>query len=264
MDNRNYSQKYSFAGWYYSFAFHAVLCIVFFAVTVDMSPIVPEFAEITITRLAAAGDSKISESRTLQTAEPSPPAPAQGANTRVVDIPIRRMTDLEQQTIPLEVLDKVRAEETQSAGAAEIDPIRGLYREPGTGAAPVIAQRRLPESGNIDLGRKIVSPVSSEGIVGDIKFSIPYEISWEGGIRDVLAEKLPVFPENIAKEVALTFRMEVLPDGSVNEITTLKKGEATLESVTRQALRQWLFNPLDRNAPQESQFGTITFKFVLQ
>jgi hypothetical protein len=263
MVNRDQNRN-SLTGWFYSLAFHSVLTVILLAITVDMSPIVPEFAEMTITRLAAAENRVVTENRTVRAAVPPPPAPAQGVNTRLVDLPKRRMTDLERETIPLEVLDKVRAEELQSVRAAEIDPLRGIYREPGTGTVPVIAERRQPESGNIDLGKKIVSPVSSEGIVGDMQFSIPYEIAWEGGIRDVLAEKLPSFPENIAKEVALTFRMEVLPDGSVREITTLKKGEATLESVTRQALRQWLFNPLDRNAPQESQFGTITFRFVLQ
>ena len=84
------------------------------------------------------------------------------------------MTDFERETIPLDLVDKVRAEESQSVRTAEeINPIRGINREPGTGTVPVIAERRQPESGNIDLVKKIVSPVSSEGIVGDMKFLVP-------------------------------------------------------------------------------------------
>ena len=44
----------------------------------------------------------------------------------------------------------------------------------------------------------------------------------------------------------------------------LQKGETRLESVTLNALRKWLFSPLDSNAPQVRQEGVITFVYKLE
>ncbi len=258
-------KKLSAVSWITSILFHLILGLAFLAVTIDMSPIIPEFAELTIIQVAAVENNRITPDIPSEFTTPPAPAPAQGRNTRVVDIPTRRMTELEQETIPLTRQDKIQAEESKITGVEKIDPILGITREPGTSVAPAaITDRRQAGAGDIDIGRKTLTPISPERVVGDIPYSVPYEITWEGGVREILAEMLPSFPENIAKEVTLTFRIAVLPDGSVQEITTLKKGEATLESVTRQALKQWLFNPLEQSAPKETQFGTITIKFVLQ
>ena len=265
MDKDIGHKKLSTTSWIVSILFHMILGLAFLAVTIDMSPIIPEFVELTITQIAAVENNRITPDIPSEIKAPPAPTPAQGRNTRIVDIPTRRMTELEQETIPLMRQDKIQAEESQITAAERIDPIREITREPGTSLAPAaVTDRRQAEARDIDVGRKTISPISSEGVVGDIPYSVPYEISWEGGVREVLAEMLPIFPENIAKEVTLTFRIAVLPDGSVQEITTLKKGEATLESVTRQALKQWLFNPLNQSAPNETQFGTISFRFVLQ
>ncbi len=269
MDKDIGHKKLLAVSWITSILFHLILGLTFLAVTIDMSQIIPEFAELTIIQVAAVENNRITPDIPSEFTTPPAPAPAsapaQGRNTRVVDIPTRRMTELEQETIPLTRQGKIQAEKSQITGVEKIDPILGITREPGTSVAPAaITDRRQAGAGDIDIGRKTLTPISPERVVGDIPYSVPYEITWEGGVREILAETLPSFPENIAKEVTLTFRIAVLPDGSVQEITTLKKGEATLESVTRQALKQWLFNPLEQSAPKETQFGTITIRFVLQ
>jgi len=62
----------------------------------------------------------------------------------------------------------------------------------------------------------------------------------------------------------LKFKIEVLPNGMVREVIPLSKGDARLESVTKQVLKLWIFNPLEKSAPQESQFGVISFRFILK
>ena len=257
--------RYAVLGWLLSVTLHLGLGGFFLIITVDMTPIIPEFAELTITRLASTDVTKIAQDR-LQTApSPSRENVVQRKGSRIIDLPKRQMTETENEAIPLDLEDKVQARESARRDLTRLDPMRGMSREPQeTVKRPAAQERRQPGPRRIDVGRKIAFPIPSEGVIGDIKLKKLYEISWEGGIREVLAEKLPTFPDNVAKEVVLTFRIEVLPDGTVKDIVPLKKVDVTLDSIAKQSLKQWLFNPLEKSAPQENQSGVVTFRFILQ
>ena len=65
-------------------------------------------------------------------------------------------------------------------------------------------------------------------------------------------------------EVEVELRLYVLPNGMVDRVIPTVKGDAELERIAIQYLRQWRFVPLPQDQPQVEQWGTIPIKFKLQ
>jgi TonB family protein len=63
-------------------------------------------------------------------------------------------------------------------------------------------------------------------------------------------------------EIELTFW--VLPDGMVDRVVPTIRGDAELERIAIQYLKQWRFIPLQKDQPQVEQWGTIPMKFRIQ
>jgi TonB family protein len=83
------------------------------------------------------------------------------------------------------------------------------------------------------------------------------------GARRILERPLP--PQVKVKmegEIELTFW--VSPEGIVERIVPTMKGDAELERIAIQHLKQWRFVPLPKDQPQVEQWGTIPIKFKLQ
>lgn len=94
------------------------------------------------------------------------------------------------------------------------------------------------------------------------KKSAPYSLKWEGNIdRTPIVQPLPQYTVDV--EAVITVRFEVKPDGSVGRMIPLKKMNPELEKEVFKTLRSWRFSPLPSGVPQEPQWGTITFRFVL-
>jgi TonB family protein len=92
--------------------------------------------------------------------------------------------------------------------------------------------------------------------------SAPYQLVWEGDIqRSALVQPMPNYTVEV--EAVLTIRFEVRPDGRVGTIQPLRRMNPELEAEVIRTLRGWRFSPLPQNMPQTSQFGVITFRFVL-
>lgn len=90
----------------------------------------------------------------------------------------------------------------------------------------------------------------------------PYDLRWEGDIeRAPVVQPLP--DNNTGDEAVITVRFEVKPNGTVGRIIPLKKMNPELEREVMKTLRNWRFSRLPSGIPQESQWGTITFHFVL-
>lgn len=93
--------------------------------------------------------------------------------------------------------------------------------------------------------------------------SAPYELKWEGDIeRTPMVRPLPENPSN--REGVITVRFEVKPNGRVGRIQPLRKMNPDLEREVMSTLRSWRFSDLPSGVPQESQWGVITFRFVLE
>jgi len=230
----------------------------------DMTPQTPEYIELTISTYVATGNPNISERNFQSFIPPAQQAFVQNPPARVVELPKRRTVNKEFE-IPVNTDERIPSNESARNTTERIDPLQGVTRDSQIIRNNQLSSSRLqPGSERIEIGEKVTNPNSSVGISGDLKMDRPYDINWEGGAREVLVDPLPAYPDNIFKEVILKFRIEVLPNGTVNEIIPLQKGEATLENIAKQTLTQWVFNPLENSAPQEKQIGTVTFRFVVK
>lgn len=110
------------------------------------------------------------------------------------------------------------------------------------------------------------------GIQGDVNVeqgtgatpdrSAPYDLEWEGDLdRSPMVQPLPTNPTN--DEAVITVRFEVNPDGTLGRVFPLRKMNPELEREVMRTLRSWRFSRLPSGVPQEPQWGTITFRFVL-
>ncbi len=97
----------------------------------------------------------------------------------------------------------------------------------------------------------------------------PLEENLRLGIRGALVKRkilerpsLPQVKPKVEAEIELT--LWVLPNGTVDRVVPSVKGDAELERVAIQYLKQWRFVPLPKDQPQTEQSGTIPIKFKLQ
>jgi hypothetical protein len=65
----------------------------------------------------------------------------------------------------------------------------------------------------------------------------------------------------VETEIELTFW--ILPDGMVDRVLPSVRGDAELERVGIQYLKQWRFAPLSKDHPQIEQWGTLPIQFRL-
>lgn len=102
---------------------------------------------------------------------------------------------------------------------------------------------------------------ADEGTGNDDEKAAPFELKWEGDLeRAPLVQPLPQNNENV--EAVITFRFQVRPDGRVGRVIPIRKSNPELEKEVERTLRSWRFSKLPNGAPQQVQWGTITFRFV--
>lgn len=104
---------------------------------------------------------------------------------------------------------------------------------------------------------------ADQGTGNEQERSSPYELEWEGDIER--APMIQPLPENNADvEATITVRFEVKPDGTIGRMVPIRKMNPELEREVLSTLRSWRFSRLPSGVPQQSQWGTITFRFVLE
>lgn len=88
------------------------------------------------------------------------------------------------------------------------------------------------------------------------------DISWGGGgNRSVLSKPLPEYPKGVTTAASIRLRFTVRPNGTVETVMPLVKGDPLLEQAAMRALRRWRFNPIDRDVVMT---GEITFHFRIE
>jgi TonB family protein len=97
----------------------------------------------------------------------------------------------------------------------------------------------------------------------------PLEENLQLGIKGPLATRkilerpsLPQIKVRVETEIELTFW--VLPSGIVDRAIPSVKGDAELERLAIQYLKQWRFTPLPKDQPPVEEWGMIPIKFRLQ
>lgn len=89
----------------------------------------------------------------------------------------------------------------------------------------------------------------------------------EGPLRGRAIVYKPAPPQlttDIENEVELRLKFWVLPDGTIGDVIPLKRGDAKLERIAIAYLRQWQFEPLQPDIPQERIWGTIPIVFTTE
>lgn len=104
---------------------------------------------------------------------------------------------------------------------------------------------------------------ADQGTGNETEKKAPYELNWEGDLER--APMVQPLPENTSdNEATITIKFEVKPNGTIGRIIPLKKMNPELEREVMRTLRGWRFSRLPSGVPQQSQWGTITFRFVLE
>ncbi len=107
------------------------------------------------------------------------------------------------------------------------------------------------------------SASADEGTTSDPVRSAPFQLAWEGDIqRAPLQQPMPNYVVEV--EAVISMRFEVRADGTVGRIQPLQRMNPELEREVMTTLRSWRFSRLPAGIPQESQWGRITFRFVLK
>lgn len=196
----------------------------------------------------------------VETEEPTEESP------EVEDVPEETTVE---DTKPVDLPDEVEEvveEAIETPVTDEIDPtqVTEESQEEEVEIAPIAqedieTQEGAEESGDVD--GAVGDTDSDQGLGNDEENTSPYELKWEGDlVRD---RRLGSLPRNTANvEAVITVRFQVRPDGTVGQIIPLRKMSPELEREVMTTLRTWRFTRLPESAPQEIQWGSITFRFV--
>lgn len=79
-----------------------------------------------------------------------------------------------------------------------------------------------------------------------------------------ILEKPPPPQAKLKVEVEIELMLWVLPNGTVDRVVPSVKGDAELERIAIQYLKQWRFSSLLKDQPQAIQSGTIPVRFKLK
>lgn len=91
---------------------------------------------------------------------------------------------------------------------------------------------------------------------GDKAYILEGEIS----SRAILSKPMPVYPDNEQKIFDVRIELEVDAKGNVKNTIIQKKAGEPFDSISMDAIKQWIFEPISGDSVQK---GTITFKFGL-
>lgn len=163
---------------------------------------------------------------------------------------------------------QTEAEEVvKTPDAEKVDPLKQAEKQQETvipeSAAKENAERKegVEKAGDVTgIGGTVNT---DQGLGSDDEKSAPFQLEWEGNIdRDPQVQPLPNYTVDV--EAVITVRFQVKPDGSVGLMIPLKKMNPDLEKEVLRTLRSWRFSSLPKGVPQTVQWGTITFRFVLE
>ena len=231
---------------------HIVLLLFFLTATATPEPVAAGYVEVTF------GD--FSEGRPVQRATPStvsekprplPPAENETQPETQPDVETKPVDLPEQAPLPDE--PEINDVETDDIEPDAVDQLPEPENQDLIAAAPAAAV-----AGQDDGDRG--SETGEEGTGVDEVKAAPYVL--EGINRIPLRTQLPDYDEKVNAIIQIFITVD--PSGKVIGTRPIRRANGTLEQAAMQALRKWLFNPLDPNAPRENQTGTVTFRFRLE
>jgi len=251
---------------------HVALFIIFLLYTFSINTNVrPSFIEVEFGEFKSGTPAEYAEQQAEQVAtrpdpsevepenpEPEKPDPVEEQQstteetTKPVDVPDQQ-EEVEEQEVKTPETDKVDPKEETSPQEQQEVTV------PPKTEKDEVQQEGAENSGDEQGNTGEVN--ADQGTGNQQEKSAPYELKWEGDIeRNPMVQPLPDNTTN--EEATITIRFEVKPDGSLGRIIPLKKMNPELEREVMSTLRSWRFSRLPSGVPQQSQWGTITFRFV--
>lgn len=254
---------------------HVVLVIIFLLYTFTIQTKArPSFIEVQFGEFQSGTPAEFAEQENEEVAtrpdpsetepdNPDPETPDPAEEQQETTEETAKQVDLADQTEEVQEEEAVKTPETD-----KVDPEEEAATEeqkevtvPPKTEQDEIQQEGAESSGDVQGNTGDLE--ADQGTGNEQEKSAPYELQWEGDIeRAPMVQPLPSNPTD--SEATLTIRFEVKPDGTLGRIVPLKKMNPELEREVMRTLRSWRFSRLPGGVPQQSQWGTITFRFVLE
>lgn len=253
--------------------FHVVLIIFFILYSFSLNQQVrPSFIEVEFGEFSSGTLAEFSQEQAEQVAtrpdpsevepenpQPEPPQPEEQPEATV-----------EETTKPVDAPDQteeVIAEELETPETDVIQPTEesSVEEQEEVTIPPQTEQAEIVQEGEENSGDEQGNTgdmMADQGTGNEPERSSPYNLDFEGEIdRTPMVQPLP---QNTADlEATISIRFEVNPDGAIGRIIPLRKMNPELENEVMRTLRSWRFSRLPSGVPQQPQWGTITFHFVL-
>ena len=261
-------------GWGITGAIHLVLIIIALLYTIDFKiDNRAAYMEVTLGEFRSGALAERAPVQREQVAtRPNPaPTPPEVPEPEVVQPVETPQTPVEEITKPVDLPDQI--EEIVSEDIVETPPTEIIDPNVVEVTEDLVEEVSPPQTMESEQIREGVAESGDErGSRGDPNVdqgtghtpdrSAPYDLQWEGELnRSPMVQPLPT--NNTNEEAVITIRFEVHPDGSLGRVIPMRKMNPELEREVMRTLRSWRFSRLPSGAPQEPQWGTITFRFVL-
>lgn len=252
---------------------HVALVIFFLLYTFTINTNVrPSFIEVDFGEFQTGTPAQYAEEQAEQVATRPDPAETEPDDPEPVEPdPVEeQQSTTEETTKPVDVPDQteeIQEEEIKTPETDKVDPKEETATEeqkevtiPPKTEEDEVQQEGAETSGDEQGNTGELN--ADQGTGNEQEKSAPYELRWEGDIeRNPMVQPLP--DNTTGSEATITIRFEVKTDGSLGRIIPLKKMNPDLEREVMRTLRSWRFSRLPSGVPQQSQWGTITFRFVL-
>lgn len=253
---------------------HLVLLIFFLVYTFSIeSNVRPSFIEVEFGEFQTGKPAEYAEKKADQVetrpqpskTEPEEPEPKQPEAVK------EQKSTTKETTKPVDVPDQteqVKEEVLKTPETEKVDPQKEATtkKKKEVTVPPKTEKDEVQQEGAESSGDKKGATgdrTADQGTGNEQEKSAPYELKWEGDIQR--RPMVQTLPKNVTgQEATITIRFQVKPDGTVGEIIPLKKMNPELEREVMKTLRSWQFTPLPSGVPQQPQWGTITFRFVLE
>lgn len=249
--------------WIISFLIHLCLLVLFVLIRVFMLPAIPEYSEMdfvsvpTVAHPPVVQKPSVSSPPSGESPLPTPDIPSEN-----IRLPEMKHLPEEQPELFERKVEKIAPNDIPFGGEVEAPAKPSDSDETYPSVQTEGADRKpIPDVQEVAVGEK-PQPGMGEGETESQ--TRPYSIEGAASSRQVITEVLPEYPPGLNKEAVIRIRFTVLPNGTVGEMVPVLKGDQTLEDLTMKAFRQWRFNPLPPDLPQDPQAGVITFRYVLK
>lgn len=253
---------------------HLVLLVIFILYTFTMDQTVrPSFIEVEFGEFRSGTAAQYAEEQSPEVAtrpNPSETEPEDPQPEKPVPVEEQQTTS-EETSKPVDAPDQeeeIQEEEIKTPDTDKVDPKEetDAQEQEDVIIPPKTEQAEVQQEGAETSGDEQGNTGridADQGTGNEVDKSAPYELKWEGDLdRSPMVQPLPENTTGI--EATLTIRFEVKPDGTIGRIIPLRKMNPELEREVMRTLRSWRFSRLPSGVPQQSQWGTITFRFVLE